>query len=254
MPHHGLDLVDPDEPFSVADFAGHAAAGARRRSPRGAARRSSPAARASGSARSPAASRSTRCPGTPPVRAALEAELVAGGRGCRLVARLRALAPALAARVDLRNPRRVVRALEIATILGRRAAPRAAGLRRARSLRLGLDVADRALHGRGSPPGPRAQFDGGILEEAAALRARYDPALPAFSAIGYARRWTCSTAASIARATCAVNVRRNIAFARRQRTWFRRDARHRGGWTHRPARPAAASILAARSARSSTAC
>ena len=26
VPHHGLDLVDPDEPFSVADFAGHARA------------------------------------------------------------------------------------------------------------------------------------------------------------------------------------------------------------------------------------
>ncbi len=24
VPHHGLDLVDPDEPFSVADFARHA--------------------------------------------------------------------------------------------------------------------------------------------------------------------------------------------------------------------------------------
>ena len=24
VPHHGLDLVDPDEPFSVADFAAHA--------------------------------------------------------------------------------------------------------------------------------------------------------------------------------------------------------------------------------------
>jgi len=25
VPHHGLDLVDPDEPFSVADYTGHAA-------------------------------------------------------------------------------------------------------------------------------------------------------------------------------------------------------------------------------------
>src|SRR5204863_336710 len=30
IPHHGLDLVDPDEPFSVADFARHADAALRR--------------------------------------------------------------------------------------------------------------------------------------------------------------------------------------------------------------------------------
>src|SRR5439155_9351781 len=30
VPHHGLDLVDPDEPFSVADFARHADAALRR--------------------------------------------------------------------------------------------------------------------------------------------------------------------------------------------------------------------------------
>ena len=51
------------------------------------------------------------------VRARLEAELVADGL-LASVARLEDLAPALAAGVDTRNPRRVVRALEIAELRG----------------------------------------------------------------------------------------------------------------------------------------
>ena len=35
----------------------------------------------------------------------------------------------------------------------------------------------------------RAQFDAGLVEEARALRERFDPALPAFSAIGYRESW-----------------------------------------------------------------
>ena len=33
------------------------------------------------------------------------------------------------------------------------------------------------------------QFDAGLVEEARALRERWDPALPAFSAIGYRESW-----------------------------------------------------------------
>ena len=56
-------------------------------------------------------------PSDPRVRARLEAALTEGGLA-PLVARLRAVAPAASERVDLRNPRRVVRALEIAELTG----------------------------------------------------------------------------------------------------------------------------------------
>ena len=68
VPHHGLDLVDPDEPFSVADFAAHA----RRRSPRSAraaASRSSSAAPGSTCGPSPAASPTEALPSDAAVRA-----------------------------------------------------------------------------------------------------------------------------------------------------------------------------------------
>lgn len=51
------------------------------------------------------------------VRAELEAKLETGGVGA-LLAELRALAPAVADAVDARNPRRVVRALEVALLGG----------------------------------------------------------------------------------------------------------------------------------------
>ena len=60
-------------------------------------------------------------PSDPAVRARLEAELIADGLGS-LVARLQAIAPGAADGVDLRNPRRVVRALEIAELAGDAAA------------------------------------------------------------------------------------------------------------------------------------
>jgi tRNA dimethylallyltransferase len=68
-----------------------------------------------------------------------------------------------------------------------------------------------------------AQLDGGILEEAAALRARHDPGCPAFSAIGYREAWALLDGRLDRVGYLEVNVRRNVAFARRQRTWFRRE-------------------------------
>ncbi len=116
VPHHGLDLVDPDERFSVADFVGHvetvlpAIAG-----------RGGVALLVGGTGfwlRAIADGLAIDAlPWDPAVRASLEADLLEHGLGA-LVARLQATAPALAARIDLRNPRRVVRALEIATIQG----------------------------------------------------------------------------------------------------------------------------------------
>ena len=153
VPHHGLDLVDPDQPFSVADFARHAAG------------RPRPTSRARGGV-------AILAGGT-----GLYLRAVARGldtdalperprrprptRGRRstddglsaLVARLEALAPALAAAVDLRNPRRVVRALEIAELAGD--APR----RRPRGYPgpvawLGLERRAGRRTASGSPPAP----------------------------------------------------------------------------------------------------
>ena len=149
-----------------------------RRSPtsrRAAASRSSPAAPASTCARSPAASTPTRCRATADVRARLEAELDDDGLDAARSLRLEALAPALAATVDLRNPRRVVRALEIAELRGDAPRPPARGYAGPVAW-LGLDVEPVEHRERIVTARARAQFDAGLLEEARgaarALRSR----------------------------------------------------------------------------------
>ncbi len=221
VPHHGLDLVDPDEPFSVADFAAHAAGVLA-----GLAADRGVGVLAGGTGFWVAAVAGglpvEQLPWDPALRAALEADLARDGLPA-LASRLRELAPARAGRIDLRNPRRVVRALEIASLTGNAPLPQPRGYP-GRVLQIGLDVADHALHRAWIAHRAAAQLDGGILPEAEALRRRFDPGLPAFSAIGYAEAWDLLDGRLDRGGYLAVNVRRNVVFARRQRTWFRREA------------------------------
>jgi len=218
VPHHGLDLVDPDERFSVADFAGHVETVLP-----AIADRAGVALLVGGTGfwlRAIADGLAVDAlPWDPAVRASLEADLPEHGLGA-LVARLQAIAPGLAARVDLRNPRRVVRALEIATIQGDAPLPAPRGYG-APVLRLTLDVADRAGHRAWIARRAALQLDGGILAEAQALRMRYPASLPAFSAIGYREAWNLLDGLIDRAGYLAANVSRNLAYARRQRTWFR---------------------------------
>ena len=117
----------------------------------------------------------------PTIRARLEAELLADGLA-PLVARLRNLAPGSAARVDTHNPRRVVRALEMAELVGDAAPPTPRGYPGPITW-LGLTL-EPAAHAERIAARARAQFEAGLIEEAQALRERFDPGLPAFSAIG----------------------------------------------------------------------
>ncbi len=156
----------------------------------------------------------------PTVRARLEAELDRDGLPA-MAARLQELAPRLAADVDLHNPRRVVRALEIAELRGDGPRPPARGYPGPVAW-LGLRV-EPDVHRERIAARARAQFDGGLLDEAAALRRRFDPGLPAFSAIGYREAWATLDGALSREAAIELDAQRNAAFARRQRTWFRAE-------------------------------
>jgi tRNA dimethylallyltransferase len=220
IPHHGLDLVDPDEPFTVADFAIHAHAALDSIASRGGL-----AILAGGTGlylRAVARGIATDAlPRDADVRARLEAEFLAVGLE-PLVERLRAVAPQRAARIDTANPRRVVRALEMATVAGGEPdvpAPRGYD---GPIAWLGLSV-EPAAHAAWIAGRARAQFDGGLIEEARGLRERFDPALPAFSAIGYREAWAVLDAELTREAAIAEDARRNQAFAKRQRTWFRAE-------------------------------
>ena len=87
---------------------------------------------------------------------------------------------------------------------------------------LGLTV-EPAAHREWIAARARAQFAAGLLEEARALRERFDPALPAFSAIGYREAWAVLDGRSTLEDAIELDTRRNVAFAKRQRTWFRAE-------------------------------
>ena len=219
IPHHGLDLVDPDEPFTAADFQRHATAALR-----GIAARGRAALLVGGTglylrvvARGVPVEESGHDAAR---RADLERRLARDGL-LALAAVLQRDAPTIASRTDLANPRRVVRALERAAIHGDRPPPPPAGYP-GHVLWLGLAprpddhagwIASRA----------RAQFEAGLVDEAAALLRRFPPDLRAFSAFGYREAFgvldgTLSPADAVER-----TILRTRAYARRQRTWFRAE-------------------------------
>ncbi len=219
IPHHGLDLVDPDAPFSVAAFADHARGVLSALAQPGAV-----AILAGGTGlylRAIGRGLDTdSLPSDAAVRARLEADLVADGL-LASVTRLETEAPTLARSVDLRNPRRVVRALEIAALRGDGPPPLPRGYPGPVAW-LGLTVAS-DVHERRIAARARAQFGAGLLEEARTLRERFDPGLPAFSAIGYREAWAVLDGELTLDAAIDLDAQRNAAFAKRQRTWFRSE-------------------------------
>ncbi len=164
-------------------------------------------------------------PWSPEVRERLADELETEGL-IVLAERLARLDPASAARTDLRNPRRVLRALERAELVGSLAADSVGakpypGRLALIGLTRPLAVLDRRIGERAA-----AMFAGGILEETRALLERdLDPATPALTGHGYAEaarhlagEWSLEEA-------IAVTGRRVRRYARRQLSWFRRDRR-----------------------------
>ncbi len=219
VPHHGLDLVDPDAAFSVADFVAHA-----HDVLTALAEVDGVAILAGGTGlylRAVARGLDTDAlPSDPVIRARLEREFDDDGLE-PLVARLTATAPRLAGTVDMANPRRVVRALEIAELSGDMPRPPARGYP-GRVVWLGLTV-EPATHREWIVARARGQFDDGLIEEAQTLRERFDPSLPAFSAIGYREAWAILDGELDREAAIAADAQRNVAFAKRQRTWFRSE-------------------------------
>ena len=216
--HHGLDLVDPTSRSRSPDFAGARAGVLASLAARGGV-----GILAGGTGfwlRAVAAGIDTDAlPSDPAIRAGSRRDLARDGRR-GAAARLRRRRTGLAGPHGPREP-----------------APRrpGAGDRRDRRRR----AAARPV-GYPGPPGlarsserrstaawigepGRAQFDAGLIEEARALRERFDPGLPAFSAIGYREAWAVIDGSTTIEAAIAEDARRNVAFAKRQRTWFRAE-------------------------------
>jgi tRNA dimethylallyltransferase len=162
-----------------------------------------------------------------PVRRAHRAELAATPEGlASLAAELRQRDPAGSTEVDQRNPRRVIRALEILDAKGgsmltarRRAAPRPAVM-------VGLDVA-RPVHARWIEHRIAGMFDsGGIQDEVRWLLGRgLDREAIGSCGIGYSEALDLIEGHLDLEAAMQATMRRTLRYARAQRTWFRRDQR-----------------------------
>ena len=222
----GTDLADPDEPFS---------AGAWLRAARDAfdeaGRDARPVIVAGGTGLYVAALLRglDAPPADPALRAALLAELDASGPAA-LIARAEALRPGSTAAIDTRNPRRLVRLVEVLEhAQGAEGDAHAEFAQEAEGMEpilAGLDFSSEALAAR-IERRARAMFGGGLLEEAAALRARH-PGLSGSTAgagIGYAEAFAVLDGALTVDEAVARTALRTRRLAKRQRTWWRHQAR-----------------------------
>ena len=240
IPHHGLDLADPDERFSVADFRRHALAALH-----GIAQRGGMAILVGGTGlyiRAVARGIALEEEGSDLAARATYERRLAGEGLHTLVAELRSRAPTVAARTDTANPRRVLRALERVDVVGDRPPPAPAGYP-APSVWIGLDT-DTATNDRWIAERAAAQLGGGLLEETAALRQRFDTSAPAFSAIGYGEALAVLDGALARDDALALMIRRTRQLARRQRTWLRAEPGVE--WLDAAAEPLPAALAVAR--------
>jgi len=160
-------------------------------------------------------------PTTPP-DAALRARLAASDPAA-LYAELQQVDPSSAAKIDERNQRRVIRALEVWHSSGQQFSSQQRKVAPAyRQLRLALTCERRELYRR-IDARVDAMIDGGLVAEVQGLAARYGLHLPALSAIGYRQVGAYLRGEStLTQASQQIKFDTH-AFVRHQYAWFRRD-------------------------------
>jgi tRNA dimethylallyltransferase len=222
VPHHLLDVVDPDQPITLAEYQRLAYEAIQEVHRRG----HVPLLVGGTGLYVRAVLEGLRIPGVPPdpeLRARLEAEARAGGVAA-LHARLATLDPVAAARVDPRNVRRVIRALEVCLRAGRPISElQTATPPPYRILRVGLTRPRSELYAR-IDARVEAMIAAGLVEEVRSLLARgFGPELPAMSGLGY--RQICQYLAGKQTLEEAVREikRKTRRFVHQQQTWFRPD-------------------------------
>ncbi len=252
IPHHLLDLFEPTEESSLARFVEQG-----RSVLADLERRGVPAVLVGGTGLYvDALVDDLELPGRwPGIRARLEAELADGSSSPeQLHARLAALDPLAASRIEPGNARRSVRALEVCLGSGRPFSSFGPGLQAARE-RSGGDRSGSAHAGGGDGGGGdggggvgramvgirrsraslaariraryEAQLAAGFVEEAAGLLARHGDALSrtACQALGYREIWDALEHGTPIADAVETAITRTFAFAKRQERWFRRDPR-----------------------------
>jgi tRNA dimethylallyltransferase len=218
VPHHLLDLVDPEDEFSVAEFQRAARAAIDDISSRG----KRPLLVGGTGLYLRAVVDDLELPGQfPEVRERLTAEPDVEA----LHARLAELDPLAASRTTATNRRRIERALEVTIGSGRPFSSYGPGLETYPpgpvivGIDVPLEVLDRRIEDRVA-----AMVDAGLVEEARALQGRA-LSRTAARALGYEELLEHLAGDRTLEDAMAMTVQRTRRLARRQLRWFRRDPR-----------------------------
>ena len=215
-PHHLIDIVAPDESYTLAQFQSDAYAAIDDILARG----KLPLFVGGTGLYVRAVVEGLRIPRVPP-NEGLRAQLAAQD-GLALYERLRELDPDAAARIDPRNVRRTVRALEVCLITGRRFSE----LGRAspppyRITHIGLTMNRPELYARIDARVERMMEQGLVAEVEALVRQGYSWSLPSMSGLGY-REMGAYLRGEVPLDEAVMNIKRNTRdFVRRQYAWFR---------------------------------
>ena len=225
IPHHLIDIADPDETVGLAEFQELAYAAIDGIHARG----KLPLLVGGTGQYVRAVLEGWRVPRVPPdpvLRADLEARAERDGAAA-LHGRLARLDPAAAGRIDPRNVRRVVRALEVCLITGRPISEQQ-GKRPPpyRILQISLTMERAALYAHVDRR-LEAMMAGGLVEEVRGLlQAGYGWDLPAMSGLGYVQFKPYFEGGETAEAEVVAEIKRATRrFIRHQSNWFRRGDR-----------------------------
>lgn len=231
VPHHLIDIKNPDEEYTVAEYKRDAIAAIQNILKRG----RLPVLVGGTGLYVRAVVEDLDIPAVKPnleLRRKIEKEIEAEGLDA-VFKKLLALDPEAAYVVDPKNPRRVVRALEVAITTG---VPFTKQRRKNDpifdTMEIGIEI---------SPETLRARIDArvedmvahGLQNEVVELTKRYGADLPAFDAIGY-REFIDLAQKKTTLAETVARIKLNTwHFAKRQTTWFKKDKNVR--WIKDPA-------------------
>lgn len=220
--HHWLqDLVEPDQPFTVADWKNAAEKAARAII----GRHHLPIVVGGTGLYVQALVDNLEPPAIPP-NATLRAELEKKSP-TELARLIKNYDPNAGEKIDLKNPRRVIRALEVFILSGEPiTAMRKRGPKLYDVLQIGLEMPRSELY-KHIDDRVEQMVKEGLFEEVKALVRRYDDNLPALSAIGY-REVVAFLQKKMTKAETIERIKLDShSYARRQLTWLRRDKRVR---------------------------
>lgn len=224
VPHHLVDILEPDEVYSAGEFARRARAAIDEIAGRG---RVPIVVGGSGLyLRALLRGLSPLPPGDPEVRAALRSRLETEGLPA-LREELARIDPKTAARLAAGDTQRVLRALEVECVTGR---PLSAwldeqpfGIQTLAAVQIGLTLPRSILYDRIAGRVVWMMEAGWLGEVAGLLQRGLSPRLPAFQAIGYRQLVRHLEGDGSLEQAIAEIVRETRRFAKRQETWFRKE-------------------------------